>query len=115
MDGTYESSLDVRLPGAELVVYVDAPRYLCLWRALIRMTWSRAPNPDFPLGHRFDFGLLRYIWRFASVSRPRVFELIREQRREGDVIVVRGRRESNAPDPRIVRAAVRLDLLKGHR
>lgn len=94
MDGTYESTLDVRLPAAELVIYVDERRHTCLWRAAKRMICDREPRTDCPLGHRLDLGLLRYIWRFGSVTRPQVFALVREQGRESDLVILGGWKES---------------------
>jgi len=96
MDGTYESTLDVRLAAAELVIYVEESRARCLLRAAKRMTWLRRPQADFPLGHRFDPGLFRYIWQFSDATHPRVFDIIRRQRREADVVTLSGRRQSDA-------------------
>ena len=39
MDGTYLSTVDAKLAAAELVVDVDLPRLLCLYRVVLR--WLR--------------------------------------------------------------------------
>lgn len=36
MDGTYEASLDLRLPAAEAIVYIRSSRWACLRRVLVR-------------------------------------------------------------------------------
>ena len=41
MDGTYEASLDLRLPAAEAIVYIQSSRWTCLWRVVTRRLLSR--------------------------------------------------------------------------
>ncbi len=36
MDGTYESTLDLRIPAADAVIVVDRSRWVCLWHVLKR-------------------------------------------------------------------------------
>ncbi|WP_218106970.1 hypothetical protein [Micromonospora haikouensis] len=49
MDGNYGSSLDLRLPRADLLVLVDLPWPLCLAR-VVRRRWARRSSgrPDLP-------------------------------------------------------------------
>ncbi|WBB72232.1 adenylate kinase [Micromonospora sp. WMMD1128] len=81
MDGNYASTLDLRLPRADLLVLCDPPRWRCLTRVL-RRRWARraAPRPDLPDGcrERVDLDFLRYIWRYPRDSRPRVLAAVAE-------------------------------------
>jgi adenylate kinase family enzyme len=79
MDGTYERTLDVRLPAADAVICVECSRYLCLWRVLKRkLTVDDLQRPDAPAGQILDRSFLRYIWQYPAVTRPLVWENIRE-------------------------------------
>ncbi|WP_328850344.1 AAA family ATPase [Micromonospora globbae] len=83
MDGNYGGSLDLRLPRADLLVFCDLPRLLCLRRVLRRRWAHRAargtvPRPDLPAGcpERVDFEFLRYVWRYPRRSRPRLLAAV---------------------------------------
>ena len=75
MDGNYDSSLDLRLPRADTVVWFDYPMLPCLRRAIWRVVTSYGRvRPDMGEGcpERFDREFLRYIWTFNAKERPSV-------------------------------------------
>ena len=67
-DGNFAvASFDLRLPRATLIIWVDAPKLLCSWRALIRVLKGDET-------HRAK-GLIKvwkFIWQFDRVNRPRI-------------------------------------------
>ena len=75
MDGTYGSSLDLRLPRADTVIWFDYPTLRCLsrvgWR--IATTYGRV-RPDLAPGcpEQIDWKFLRFVWDFNSKSRPQI-------------------------------------------
>ncbi|MGR6317912.1 adenylate kinase [Micromonospora soli] len=81
MDGNYGSTLDLRLPRADLLVLCDPSRLRCLARVL-RRRWTRraTPRPDLPEGcpEQLDLPFLRYVWDYPRRSRPRVLATARE-------------------------------------
>ena len=75
MDGTYASTLDLRLPRADTVIWFDTPRVLCLQRALWRTVWSLGRvRPGMAAGcrERLDHRFLRYVWTFEQKFNPRI-------------------------------------------
>ena len=75
MDGNFDSSLDIRLPRADTVIWFDLPRSLCLRRVLRRVftTYGRVRSDMGPgCPERFDLAFLHWIWRFERVERPRI-------------------------------------------
>jgi len=76
-EGNYGGrTLDLRLPRAELVVWLDTPRWVCLWR-VIRRACLRDPRPDLAPGCEEKLNgafaeFLAYVWRFDSGSRLRI-------------------------------------------
>lgn len=77
MDGTYESTLDLRIPAAEVIVMLDRPRWSCLWGVLRRsLAYRNRPRPDAPSGQPIDRDYLRYIWRYPARTDALVRELI---------------------------------------
>lgn len=76
-EGNYSRrTFDLRLPRADLVIWLEAPRALRLWRVVMRSLRNR-PRPDRADGceERFDRAylvFLRYVWTFERLSRPRI-------------------------------------------
>jgi adenylate kinase family enzyme len=79
IDGNYRSTMDVRLPRADLVVILDFPRWRCLPRILWRTArgWGRdGQAPGCP--ERLDLEFLVWVWRWPRDSRPHVLTAVRE-------------------------------------
>ena len=75
LDGNYTSSLHVRLPHADTVIWVDYPRLVCIRRVIGRIARDYGRVRDgLPEGcpERFDLEFLRYIWNFNAKHKPRV-------------------------------------------
>jgi len=72
-DGNFPDSADLHLARADLIVWVDQPRLLCLWRVVWRVivTGGRR-RPDLPEGcpETFDPWLWGYVWRWDRETRP---------------------------------------------
>lgn len=71
---------DPRFAHADAVVFLDVPRLRCVRRVLSRLARDRGRSrADLPegCGEGFDLPLLRWIWRYPSVDRPRVLEILR--------------------------------------
>ncbi len=75
LDGTFTSTCRERARRADLIVFVDLPRWRCLWRVLWRVatTYGRV-RPDLAPGcpERFDLEFLRYVWSFKAKNNPRI-------------------------------------------
>jgi adenylate kinase family enzyme len=77
MDGNFGSSLDLRLPRADTVLWFDFPRWLCLARVAKRvaMSYGRV-RPEMAAGcpERLDYEFAKYIWHFNSRDKPQIIE-----------------------------------------
>jgi adenylate kinase family enzyme len=75
-DGNYVGrTFDLRLPRADLVIYVDQPRRVCLWRVLKRfLTDRRKRRADLAEGcyENLDWDFTLWVWNFERKSRPRI-------------------------------------------
>ncbi|MCP4567053.1 MAG: AAA family ATPase [FCB group bacterium] len=81
IDGNFDGSLDVRLPRADAVIFLDFPTHVCLWRVSKRiMTSFGKVRQDMAEGcpERIDFPFLRWVWRFRRDVRPEVAAALRQ-------------------------------------
>lgn len=79
MDGTYESTLDLRIPAAEAIIVVSCPRWSSLWGVVRRsFIYRNKPRPDAPAEQPIDLAYLRYIWKYPARTAVLVSELIEE-------------------------------------
>jgi adenylate kinase family enzyme len=89
-DGNFaQATFDLRLPRAELVVWKEAPPFVCSWRAVTRTLRAGEQHRPADIGK-----VLRFIWDFDRVNRPRI-EALRE-RIAPQVPVVRARSAAEA-------------------
>ncbi|WP_246801656.1 AAA family ATPase [Rhizobium leguminosarum] len=69
MDGTNPSSLDIRLPRTDFVVWVRMPRLVCIWGAISRWAkWIGRTRPEMAPGciEKIDLEFLRFICKRCS-------------------------------------------------
>jgi adenylate kinase family enzyme len=81
-DGNFAlASFDIRLPRAELIVWLEHPRWLCLWRAAARVLWSNDFHRPADLRK-----VVAFIWKFDQINRPRIEA---ERLRHGPDVAIR--------------------------
>ena len=67
-DGNFAlASFDLRLPRTDLVVWLERPRWLCLWRASMRVFRAGERHRPADLAKVWAF-----IWNFDRINRPRI-------------------------------------------
>jgi adenylate kinase family enzyme len=78
MDGNYTQSLAKRLVEATAVIYLDMPRYKCLWRAFRRRLKLGVKRDDIPKDciDRLSFSFYLWIWNYPKRARQRTLDLI---------------------------------------
>ena len=80
MDGNYTSHLDLRLPRAEAVIWLDLPRHVYFSRAVWRMLQNYGRSRD-DVGpgcpERFELSFLtHWVWAYPRRSRARHAEVL---------------------------------------
>ena len=79
MDGNYTSTLDIRIPDADFVIFLDYPRRIALLRTIKRRAkYRKVQRPGMPDGwqEKFNLGLLKKIWSFNESHKPRIEALL---------------------------------------
>lgn len=96
-DGIYNSkTFDLRLPHADLIVWIDQPLVVRLWRVTWRALrhWGGS-RPDMAPGcpERVDLEFLKYVWNFDRKTRPRLEAAITKLAPTTPLLRLRGDRE----------------------
>jgi adenylate kinase family enzyme len=92
IDGNYTGTMDVRLALADVAIYLDVPRYLCLLRVVLRtLRFWRRVRPDGPFGcrERFDRDFFSYIWNFRRAHHTRIMATLAKRSKTCRVFVIR--------------------------
>lgn len=73
IDGNYSATLAIRLDRADVIVFLDFNRFLCIYRAFKRyMIYRNKTRPDMIEGNkeRLEWEFIQYIWNFPQTNRP---------------------------------------------
>lgn len=79
IDGIYSRTLPYRFDKADVIIFLDLPRYICLFQVCKRIllnynkiTSSSAPScPE-----RFDLNFFKWIWNYKKCSRVEILLLL---------------------------------------
>lgn len=91
IDGNYDGTLDIRLPRADTVIFLDFPTRICMWRIARRIISGYGKTrhdlaPGCP--EKIDWEFILYTWRFRRDIRPRVYAALSEYYSDGRLIVL---------------------------
>ena len=92
IDGSYDSTLDIRLPRADTVIVLNFSRYLCFWRLLKRtLTNFRGVRPDMADGcpEKLDPVFIKFVWNYQRDHVPKIEECLRKYFADGKQIVLK--------------------------
>lgn len=83
MDGNFDSTLALRAQYADMIIFLDFPRTICLRRVLKRVWMYRGQTrPDMAAGcpEKVDMEFIRFIWTFNKKVRPDIVNVIRNEK-----------------------------------
>ncbi len=92
VDGNYTATLDLRIATADTIIYLDFPRYLCLWRILKRYwQYKGTVRPDMSEGcpERLNWNFFVYVWQFNSQFRELIFAKLKLSARQKRIIILK--------------------------
>ena len=97
-EGNYaRRTFDLRLPRADLVIWLDTPRWTCLRRVIVRSLLNR-PRPDLAEGCREKLDrefltFLKFVWQFDRGYRPGIEGVRLKVGPQVPVVHLRGNRQ----------------------
>jgi adenylate kinase family enzyme len=96
IDGNYSGTLELRLRQCDTIVFLDLPRFLCLWRIVKRFfVYRDGTRPDMAEGCREDlsFEFVSWVWNYPNRSRPKVIRLLQQYAAGKQIFRLRSRNE----------------------
>ncbi|MEN6313957.1 MAG: topology modulation protein [Clostridiaceae bacterium] len=93
IDGNYGSSIELRFTAADLVVFLDINRFVCMWSAIKRHGKKRSDLPDY-LEEKMNLEFiefLKWIWTFQKTGKKKILEL-HEKYPEKEFLVLKSRK-----------------------
>lgn len=97
IDGNYSRTLPERLEKADMVIHLDYPTRVCIWRVLKRVMTNYGKTRS-DMGEncpeRFDIEFLKYVWGFRKHYLPKMQSCLRES--DIKVITIRTEKERKA-------------------
>ncbi|WP_123040528.1 DNA topology modulation protein [Cohnella candidum] len=96
MDGNYSRTLELRAKRADTIIFLDMPRYLCMYRILKRRWQYRGRtrpdlNEDCP--EKLDWPFLVWVWNFRKRSRPNILRILDNVKDSRTVIILSSRKQ----------------------
>ena len=79
IDGNYSRTIEIRLKAADMIIFLDFSKYLCLFRAMKRSFLNRNKDrPDITEGckEKFDMEFYKWIWNFPKRSRHKIISAL---------------------------------------
>jgi Adenylate kinase and related kinases len=96
IDGNYSRTLDHRLKRADAVVYLDMPRYLCIYGALkrrIQYHGKTRPDMNEKCPEKIDWAFFLWIWNYKKRSRSKVLNALDQAMDQKKIVILRTRKE----------------------
>lgn len=94
MDGDYGGTMEMRFVAADLVIFLDINRFVCLYRVIKRRNKKRTDFPNF-LEEKLDwdfFKFLIWIWNFPKRNRNTIIRL-HEKYPDKPFVTIKNKRE----------------------
>ena len=91
IDGNYSGTMDIRVKRADLIIYLDMSRWLCLYRVIKRrIIYHNKTRPDMHEGclEKIDLEFLQWVWNFKRKNRKGILEKLEQVNEEKEIIII---------------------------
>ena len=92
MDGNYGGTLDRRIAACDTVVFLDIPRWVCLWRVVARrIRFHRRSRPDMAAGchEQLPWAFVAWILGYPERRKPRILQRLSNLRPNQRAVTLR--------------------------
>ncbi|UOE93245.1 DNA topology modulation protein [Alkalihalobacillus sp. LMS39] len=96
IEGNYSRTWHRRFEEADTIIFLDMPRYLCMYRVIKRyVTYKNKTRPDMSEGcpEKLDFEFLKFVWHYPKERRKKALDVIALYSSSKQTMVFRKRKE----------------------
>ena len=96
IDGNYQGSLDLRLPEADLILWLKISRYKALYRIITRSLKTRYFKKNRPdMAENFQekwdkeyWAFIKWVWQFPKNNEPKMLQLLEQYEMMDKVVIL---------------------------
>lgn len=96
IDGNYSRTLDIRIERADVIVFLDMPRWLCMYRIVKRrIQYHGRTRPDLnkDCPEKLDIGFLKWVWNYRKRNRVKTLEKLKQVKQHKKVVIIRNKKQ----------------------
>lgn len=96
IDGNYSRTLDIRIERADVIVFLDMPRWLCMYRIVKRrIQYHGRTRPDLnkDCPEKLDIGFLKWVWDYRKRNRVKTLEKLKQVKQHQKVVIIRNKKQ----------------------
>ncbi|WCT54708.1 AAA family ATPase [Paenibacillus kyungheensis] len=96
IDGNYSRTLDIRIERADVIVFLDMPRWLCMYRIVKRrIQYHGRTRPDLneDCPEKLDIGFLKWVWNYRKRNRVKTLEKLEQVKQHKKVVIIRNKKQ----------------------
>ncbi|AZN40988.1 DNA topology modulation protein [Paenibacillus albus] len=91
IDGNYSRTMDKRIERADLVILLDLPRWLCMYRIFKRrVMFHKKTRPDMNEGcqEKIDWAFVKFVWSYPRRSRMKTLSRMEYAAAQGKQVMI---------------------------
>lgn len=94
IDGNHRKTFELRLPTADVIIFLDIPRAICCWRVLKRIIKKNRQDRIEGCEERIDLEFLIWIlWKFPQVSKKKILKRLEEVKHKKKVFILKSSKD----------------------
>ncbi|RXZ77469.1 DNA topology modulation protein [Paenibacillaceae bacterium] len=98
IDGNYSRTMDIRIKKADLIIFLDMPRLLCIYRIIKRrIMYHNKTRPDLnaECKEKLDWEFIKWVWNYRKRSRMNTLKKLEQIKEHQQVIILKTRKQVN--------------------
>jgi adenylate kinase family enzyme len=98
IDGNYSRTMDIRIRRAELIIYLDMPMWLCIYRVIKRrIMYHKKTRPDLneECPEKLDCEFFKWVWNYRRRSGMRTINKLEQVMNQKQVVILKNRTQVN--------------------
>lgn len=95
IDGNYGGTMDIRINAADTIIFLDMPRWVCVYRVFKRWwQYRKKTRPDMGAGkERINFAFLKWVWHYPKDKKPGILKRLEQLPEEKTIIVLKSTKD----------------------